>query len=210
MKTARESYKMWAILICAALFAGCTVMPAGTYYRAVEVPVNAGYRASFPLGPNDQTYTLQIFDRTPLGLFQLPQTVGMLYNKGYDEVRRRREASFSVDVTFSFGVVDNPALRAGNTLGGALFGAATGAILGGAFGDPGRGAAIGAASGGFLGLAAPAPSSLVRIDINLYHLYEHLSAHRTTTVDISGVPPYDVAHVIDSEVARALEDLPRR
>ena len=133
-----------------------------------------------------------------------------MHRRGYDLVRRQREADFAVEVVLSGGLRDNPDVRAGNALGGALFGAATGAVIGAAAGDPGAGAAIGAASGGALGIIAPASTPLVRIDLNLYSLRDRTSTQRTTTIDLAGVPPYDVQRVIDFEVSRLLAALPRR
>ncbi len=35
-------------------------------------------------------------DNTPLGICELPQTGNLLYNKGYDQVRRPRKADFAL------------------------------------------------------------------------------------------------------------------
>lgn len=197
-------------IFCASILSACAVAPAGPYYRVSESPSQPASYQDFTPGPKDQNYVMQVSDRTPFGLERLPKTDNMLYSKGYDRVRTDRDADFAIDVAFAAGVQDNPNVRAGNTLGGALAGAAAGAIIGGATGHPGTGAAIGAASGGALGMVAPAGTSLVTIEINLQSFRDRQVSHRTATVDLTNVPPYDVARVVDTEVARLLESLPRR
>ncbi|NLI80723.1 MAG: hypothetical protein GX443_03435 [Deltaproteobacteria bacterium] len=145
-----------------------------------------------------------------MGLHRLPRTEQLLYDKGYDRVRRERDADFAIDITLSAGLRDNPDVRAGQALGGALAGAAAGAIIGGALGDPGPGAAIGAASGGLLGLAAPAATSVVRIDVNIQSFRTGETSSATATVDLARVPPPEAFHVIDSETARLVATLPRK
>ncbi|NLI33589.1 MAG: hypothetical protein GX422_12565 [Deltaproteobacteria bacterium] len=153
---------------------------------------------------------MQIYDRTGIGFRRLPRAEQLLYEKGYDRVRRQRDADFSIDITLAAGLRDNPDVRAGQAVGGALAGAAAGAIIGGALGDPGPGAAIGAASGGLLGLAAPAATTVVRIDINIQSFREGGSSFASSTIDLAHVPPPEAFHVIDAEIARMLQTLPRR
>ena len=210
-KAMRSSTNLFRILVCLVLvgiLGGCAVGPTGPYYSVSQNHTeNDG---PFRLGPNDQYYVMQIDDRSPFGLHRLPQTEDMLYNKGYDRVRKEKSADFSIDVAFSGGVQENPELRAGHTIGGALLGAATGAAIGAAVGDPGAGAAIGAAGGGALGLVAPAATGVVRIDISVYSFNERTTSQKSTTVDLAHVPPHDLHHVIDNEVTRTLHGLPRR
>ena len=80
-------------------------------------------------------------------------------------MRRQREADFSLDIALTAEARDNPDVRAEHLLGGAILGAATGALIGAAVRAPATGAAIGAAGGGFLGLASPADTPMIRIDI---------------------------------------------
>jgi hypothetical protein len=188
----------------------CAAGPSGPYYRVQENPAPVAAESQLNVGANDQYYTMRIDDRTPFGLQHLPQAADVLYGKGYDEVRRQNRADFTIDIAFFADYQDNPERRAGQTVGGALAGAATGAIIGGALGHPGRGAAIGAASGGALGLVAPASTPLVRIDIRIYSLNDRSSSQRSATVDLSNVPPYDVQRVIDMQVSRMLQSLPGR
>lgn len=183
------------------------------YYSASPPPPPAVSPEAYPdlrVGVNDRNYVMQIYDRTNIGFRRLPQAEQLLYDKGYDRVRRERDADFSIDITVSMGVMDNPNVRAGQALGGALAGAAAGAIIGGAVGDPGPGAAIGAAGGGLLGLAAPAATSVARIDIRLDSFREGRDSFASTTVDLARVPPPDAYRVIDGEIARMLQVLPRR
>ncbi|MCU0588827.1 MAG: glycine zipper family protein [Syntrophobacteraceae bacterium] len=207
------------ILILLVLLAGalsaCAPYQYGPYYgsgpaQPYPPPPAHDSEPPFSVGPDDMTYVLDVQDHTPLGIQHLPYTVQTLYRKGYDHVRRQREADFAIEVVLSGGARDNPDVRAGNALGGALFGAATGAVIGAAAGDPGAGAAIGAASGGALGIIAPASTPLVRIDVNLFGLRDRASSQRSVTIDLAAIPPYDVQRVVDLEVSRLLSGLPRR
>ncbi|MCU0572486.1 MAG: glycine zipper family protein [Syntrophobacteraceae bacterium] len=204
-----------ALVLVSGVLAACAPYQYGPYYGSgagQPYPPPPAYASEppFSLGPNDMTYVMDVQDYTPLGIHQLPFTVQTLYRRGYDQVRRQREADFAIEIVLSGGSRDNPDVRAGNALGGALFGAATGAVIGAAAGDPGAGAAIGAASGGALGIIAPASTPLVRIDLNLYSLHDRASSQRSTTIDLAAVPPYDVQRVVDFEVSRLLSALPRR
>lgn len=203
--------KGFITLLLFGFLAGCAVAP-GPYYSVHDNPAYSGSSNGYlSLGPNDQYYVLRVEDSTPFGLHNLPNTDDMLYERGYDKVRREKEADFAIDVVLSGGLQDNPNQRAANTVGGALLGAAAGAIIGGAVGDPGPGAAIGAASGGALGLVAPAATPLVNVAIELYSFAEQRSSRMSRTIDLSTIPPQDARYVIDNEVARMLQTLsPRR
>jgi hypothetical protein len=209
MKTSRRICGFLVLFCLAGFLGGCVYGPPGTYYKVQDnrQPVGGG---PFVLGPEDQNYVLLLDDNTPFAIYELPQTGNLLYNKGYDQVRRQREADFSIEVSVSGGLRENPELRAGNTLGGAMFGAATGALIGAAVGDPGTGAAIGAASGGALGLFSPAATNFVTVDLNVYSFSERVSAARSIAIDLSTVPPYEVRRVVDAEVARMLRPMPPR
>lgn len=202
--------RFFTLVVAAVALAACAAYPPGNYYMATENQPQAGPPPSALLSPNDQSFVMQIENHTPFGLYALPGAQNVLYNKGYDEVRSSREADFSVGLVFSFGARENSDVRAGNAVGGALLGAATGAIIGGAVGDPGAGAAIGAASGGVLGLAAPAQTGMLRIDMNIYSFRERQSYQRSRTIDLTNVPPPDVPMAVDNEVSRMLENLPHR
>lgn len=192
--------------------AGCASPygPPGPYYNVQQsAPPGGGY-GPLSLPPKDQFFSLNVSDNTPFGLRYFPQTVDMLYNKGYDMVRREREADFAIDISLTGAYRENGQVRAGNALGGAMVGAATGALIGAATGDPGVGAAIGAAGGGVLGLAAPAATPMVRIDIQVQSFTDRSISRRSAVVDLSSVPPPDAQRVIDNEVSRMLSSLPRR
>jgi hypothetical protein len=209
MKTSSRVCRFLVLFCLAGFLSGCVYGPPGTYYKVQDnrQPTGGG---PFVLGPNDQNYVLQIEDNTPFGIYELPQTGNLLYTKGYDQVRREREADFSIAMAISGGLRENPEVRAGNTLGGALFGAATGALIGAAVGDPGTGAAIGAASGGALGLISPAATNFVTIDLNVYSFSERMDAFRSIAIDLTTVPPHEVRRVVDAEVARILRPMPSR
>ena len=203
--------KVLLLVLLAVALSSCAVAPMAPHYDVVENQVPPPTQEPLRLDPRDQAYTLRVDDRTPFGLRQLPATVNSMYEKGYDNVRRDREADFGIDVVLSAAFRDNPNVRGANMLGGALAGAAAGAIIGGAAGNPGAGAAIGAASGGVLGAAAlPADTPMVRIDLTISSFHERSSMQRSRTIDLAGVPPQDVQFVVDREVARMLDGLPRR
>jgi hypothetical protein len=205
-----DKFLIALILLTAAAGCASPYGPPGPHYNVQRnTPPGEGYGPLY-LPPKDQFFSLNVSDNTPFGLRHLPQTVDMLYSKGYDMVRREREADFAIDISLTGTYRDNAGVRAGNALGGAMVGAATGALIGAATGDPGVGAAIGAAGGGVLGAAAPAATPKVRIDIQVQSFTDRSMARRSATVDLSSVPPPDAQRVIDNEVSRMLSSLPRR
>lgn len=209
MKVTKVRWKNLVLVFIFLFMSGCYYYPAtGNYYKVLRDPGTE--RGVFDLDPRDQTFVMQIHNNTPFDLYDLPRTERLLYNKGYDQVRRRNEADFVVELNFSAGLRENPELRASNTVGGAMLGAATGAIIGGALGDPGTGAAIGAASGGALGLVSPAATSNLTVDLNVYSLTRRNGAHRSLVIDLATVPPFDVRRVADIEISKMLQDLPPR
>jgi hypothetical protein len=204
----QASLKIASVFFALAMLAGCVSGPPGPYYSVSEQPAPQGGGGILTVGPQDRFYSLHVDDRTPFGLYQLPQSMNLLYTKGYDQVRRQRESDFLLNISFFAMSRDNPEARAGHAIGGALLGAATGAIIGGALGSPGTGAAIGAGSGAALGLVAPADAAMVRIDIKTESLRDGSSSYKSVLVDLANVPPYDVQHVIDLQVSRMLDSLP--
>lgn len=211
MRSSIRIGRCFVIFYLVSLLGGCVYGPPGTYYRASSSPTATdGGGGPFVLSPNDQYYVLQIDDSSPFGIYELPQTERLIYDRGYDRVRLEREANFAVQISIYGGLRENPEVRAGNTLGGAMLGAATGAIIGAAVGSPGRGAAIGAASGGALGLVSPAATNFVTVDLNVYSFSERATAQRSVSLDLTNVPPFEVRRVVDNEVARMLRGLPQR
>lgn len=210
MKPLAWSRKTLTVVCALTLLAGCATGPPAPYYSVQEQPVPAGPAGGgiLTVGPQDRYYVLRVDDRTPFGLHQLPQSFNLLYEKGYDQVRREREADFSLDISLFAMSRDNPDARAGHVVGGALLGAATGAIIGGALGSPGQGAAIGAGSGAALGLVAPADAAMVKIDVRTQSFRDGTASYKSALVDLANVPPYDVQRVIDLQVYRMLQTLP--
>lgn len=206
-----KHFQGFVVMALGALLAlvagGCAAVPPGAY-PFQTAPVTA--EGAFYLDPADRTYVLLVNDYTYYGLYDLPMTENLLYNKGYDRVRGKQEADFAVQLTFSAGTYDNPQARAGHALGGALLGAATGAIIGGAARNPGAGAAIGAASGGALGLLAPANATLLTIQLDFTSMRENVNARRIVTLDLTPLPPHEVRQAVDYEVTRLLQPLPPR
>jgi hypothetical protein len=203
----QASWMIATVFFALAMLAGCASGPPAPYYSVSEQPAPPG-GGILSVGPGDRFYALHVDDRTPFGLHQLPQAMNLLYTKGYDQVRRQREADFLLTLSFAAMSRDNPEARAGHTIGGALLGAATGAIIGGALGSPGKGAAIGAGSGAALGLLAPADAAMVRIDIKTESLRDGSASYKSALVDLANVPPYDVGRVVDLQVSRMLDVLP--
>lgn len=210
MKALSWTCKTLGVALALALLAGCAAGPPAPYYSTTSSPAVVGPSGGAPLnvGVQDRFYILRIDDRTPFGLQNLPQSQNLLYEKGYDQVRREREADFALNIAFFATTRDNPNARAGNVVGGALLGAATGAIIGGALGSPGEGAAIGAGSGAALGLVAPADAAMVRIDITAQSYRDGTYSSSSAMVDLANVPPYDVQRVVDMQVSRILQTLP--
>ncbi len=211
MKVLAWSWKTITLVFALALLTGCATY-SGPYYSVSESPsyVGPGGGGYLMPGARDRNYILHIDNRTPFGLYSLPQSMQVLYEKGYDQARRQRQADFALDMMFYAESRDNPDRRAGQALGGAVLGAATGAIIGGALGSPGTGAAIGAGSGGALGLIAPADTPMVRIDIRTQSYTDGTTSFKSALVDLANVPPYDVPRVVDIQVSRMLETLPVR
>lgn len=210
MMTVRRSIGLFFIVGLAVLMSACAA-PMGPNYAVRENAVGPAGPEHLSVGPRDQTYLINIDDRTPFGLRDFPRAHDELYRKGYDLVRRRGEADFAIDIMLVGTSRDNPDRRVGNMIGGAALGAAAGALIGAAAGDPGAGAAIGAASGGVIGgVAAPADTPMVRVDITVKSFTDGTITRRSRTVDLANVPPFDVPGVIDNEVSRMLYDLPPR
>ena len=211
MKVMNGTCRAAIIFLVVGMLAGCAATtPAGPSYSVSQNAPPAGAPPAAPLmvGPNDVYYSMRIDDRTPFGLQQLPEAMDTLYQKGYDQVRREKESDFSIDIAFSAMTRDNPEARTANVIGGALLGAATGAIIGGgAFGHPGAGAAVGAGALG--GAVTPVNTPMVRIDINV-RSRDGSASSQSATMDLASVPPPDVQIAIDHQVARMLQTLPSR
>ncbi len=229
MKTWAWSLKILTIGFAVVLLGGCATPyyengNSYTVQQPVAAPAPAPDQASnqapapappideaalLTVGPEDQNYVLHVDNRTPFPV-RFHQANRALYEKGYDQVRREREADFAVNIALSAEPRDNPDVRAQHFLGGAILGAATGALLGAAGGRPVLGTIVGAASGGAFGAAAPADTPMVRIDIQTQSFRDNTSSSKTVVVDMAHVAPYDVPRVIDIQVSRMLETLPAR
>jgi hypothetical protein len=218
MKARECSSKILAIGFAMLLLGGCTTAPygPGPYYSVqtpppASNPAPAGNEANLlTVDPQDRFYVMHVENNTPFPARSLPQAHRALYEKGFDQVRREREADFSLDISLVTEARDNPDLRGEHLLGGAILGAATGALIGAAAGAPVTGTIAGAAGGGFLGLAAPADTPMVRIDIRIQSFRDGTTSSKSAIVDMAHVPPYDVPRVIDIQVSRMLQTLPAR
>ncbi len=215
MKTWEWLSKILAIGSAVVLLGGCATTPYGPYYTVNPAPVEPnqapmGNEATgLTVGPEDHLYIMHVENRTPFGA-HFPQARQVLYEKGYDQVGRQREADFSLDIALTAEARDNPDVRAEHLLGGAILGAATGALIGAAVRAPATGAAIGAAGGGFLGLASPADTPMIRIDIHTQSFRDQTVSSKCVVLDMAHVPPYDVPRAIDMQISRMLEALPPR
>jgi len=218
MKTWAWSLKILTVGFAVALLGGCAATTAnGPYYTAqsppppeVSNPAPAENEATFlTVGPDDRYYIMHVENNTPYQA-RLPKVRRVLYEKGFDQVRREKEADFALDVALGIEPRDNPDVRAQHLLGGAVLGAATGALLGAIGGRPVLGTIVGASSGAALGLAAPADTPMVRIDVRTESFRDGTTSSKTVVVDMAHVPPYDVPRVIDIQISRLLESLPSR
>ena len=219
MKTWEWSLKILTIAFAAVLLGGCATTPYGPYYTAstppptpppesnqAPAPEEANYLS---VGPQDRFYLMHVENSTPFGV-HFPQAHRVLYEKGYDQVRRQGEADFALDIALTMEARDNPDLRAEHLLGGAILGAATGALLGAIAHAPVTGTIAGAAGGGFLGLAAPANTPMVRIDIHTQSFRDRAVSSKSVVLDMAHVPPYDVPRAIDMQISRMLQALPTK
>jgi hypothetical protein len=215
MKTWEWSSKILSIGFAVVLLGGCATTPYGSYYTVNTPPAEYNQAPTgngnnyLAVGPGDRTYVMHVENRSPFGA-HFPQAHRVLYEKGYDQVRRQSEADFSLDITLTAEARDNPDVRGANLLGGAILGAATGALLGAAAGAPVTGTIAGAAGGGFLGLAAPADTPMIRIDIQTQSFRDRAVSSKSAVVDMAHVSPYDVPRAIDIQVSRMLQTLPAR
>lgn len=215
MKTWDRSSKILTIGFAVALLGGCATTPYGPYYT-VNTPPAVSNQApaeneatNLTVGPQDRFYIMHVENRSPFEV-RFPQAHRVLYEKGYDRVKREREADFSLDIALATEARDNPDLRAEHLLGGAILGAATGALIGAAAHAPVTGAIAGAAGGGFLGLAAPADTPMIRIDIRTQSFRDQTVSSKSVVLDMAHVPPYDVPRAIDMQISRMLQTLPGR
>ncbi len=215
MKTWEWLSKILAIGSVVVLIGGCATTPYGPYYTVNPAPVElnpapAGNEPNdLAVGPQDRLFLMHVDNHTPFPP-HFPQAHQVLYEKGYDQVRRQAEADFALDIALMAEPRDNPDVRAEHLLGGAVLGAATGALIGAAVRAPAAGAAIGAASGGFLGLAAPADTPMIRIDIHTRSFRDRTVSSKSVVLDMAHVPPYDVPRAIDMQISRMLQALPPR
>ncbi len=219
MKTWEWSLKILAAGAAVVLLGGCASSAYGPYPAVSPPPevsnaapaenVPPAPPASLTLSPGNQNYLMHVDNRTPFVL-RFSQADRVLYEKGYDKVGREREADFSVDIALATAARDNPDARAEHMLGGAMLGAAAGALIGAAAHAPVTGAIAGAAGGGVLGLAAPAASPMVRVDVQIQSFRDRTSSAQSVVVDMANVPPYDAQRVIDIQVSKMLEALPSR
>ena len=215
--------KILVLGFAAALLGGCA---AGTVYGPPAVapgPPEVGPAEMGPgpemepgpshgylsVGPMDRFYVLSVENNTPFEVgFHRANRV--LYENGYERVGGSSRADFEVNIALFQLARDNPDLRGQQMLGGAALGAAAGALIGAMAHAPATGAIAGAAGGGFLGLSAPAATPVIRVDIHTRSFQTGRSSHSSVFMDMAHVAPYDVPRVVDHQVARMLEALPRR
>ncbi len=212
MKT--RAWKILTLGFAVVLLGGCATSPYGPYYTTQQPPAvstaPAGNEPAFlTVGPQDRFYIMHVDNRTPFSV-HFPQANRVLYEKGYDQVRREGEADFDLQIALTTGARDNPDARAEHLLGGAILGAAAGALIGAAAGAPATGAIAGAAGGGVLGLASPADTPMIRIDIQTQSFRDRTSSSKSVVLDMANGPPYDAPRVIDIQVSRMVQDLPAK
>lgn len=216
MKTWAWSLKILTIVFAVVLLGGCATPYYGNYYTVQQPPAAAPDQAPpidqaafLTVGPQDRYYIMHVDNATPFPA-NFPQTHRVLYDRGYDQVRRDNQADFAVNVGLSAEHRDNPDVRAEHLLGGAILGAAAGALIGAAAHAPVTGTIAGAAGGGFLGLASPADTPMVKIDIQTQSFRDNTTSSKSVVLDMAHVPPYDIPRAIDMQVSKMLETLPAK
>jgi len=220
MKTWGWSLKILTIGFAVAILGGCVATTTnGPYYPAQSPPAappaaanpaSAENEAHFlTVGPEDRYFIMHVENNTGFEA-RFPKARRVLYEKGFDQVKREREADFALDIALGYETRDNPDLRAQHLLGGAILGAAAGALFGAIGGRPVLGTIVGASSGAALGLTAPADTPIVRIDVRTESFRDGTISSKTVVVDMAHVPVYDVPRVIDIQVSRMIESLPAR
>jgi hypothetical protein len=216
MKTWAWSLKILTTVFALVVLGGCATPYYGNYYTVQQPPAAAPNQppavdeaAVLTVGPQDRYYIMHVDNATPFPA-HFPQAHRVLYEKGYDQVRREGEADFSLNIALSTEARDNPDARAEHLLGGAILGAATGALIGAAAGAPVTGTIAGAAGGGFLGLAAPADTPMVKVDIQTQCFRDNTSSSKSVVLDMAHVPPYDIPRAVDMQVSRMLQALPAK
>ena len=221
MKKLERSSKLLTVGLAVVLLGGCASTPYDNpYYSAPPPPPPAAAEQANPtpqqsdpdfltVGPEDRFYVMHVENNTPFEI-RFPQAHHVLYEKGYDQVRRQREADFALDISLFAESRDNPNVRGQHMLGSAILGAATGALFGAAGGRPVLGTIVGASTGAALGLTAPANTPMVRIQIQTRSFRDGTTSGNSVVVDMEQVPPHDVQRVVDIQVSKMLESLPAR
>ncbi len=216
MKTWAWSLKILTIVFAVARLGGCATPYYGNYYTVQQPPAAAPEQAPpidqaafLTVGPQDRYYIMHVDNATPFPA-HFPQAHKVLYERGYDQARRETEADFAVNVGLSAEPRDNPDVRAEHLLGGAILGAAAGALIGAAAHAPVTGTIAGAAGGGFLGLAAPADTPMVKIDIQTQSFRDNTTSSKSVVLDMAHVPPYKIPRAIDMQVSKMLQTLPAK
>src|SRR5271157_2345094 len=103
MKTWAWSLKISTILFAVVLLGGCATPYYGNYYTvqqpaaaAPDQPPPVDQAASLTVGPQDRYYIMHVDNATPFPA-RFPQANRVLYEKGYDRVKREGEADFAVN-----------------------------------------------------------------------------------------------------------------
>src|SRR5208283_2403010 len=101
MKTWAWSLKTLTIVFAVVLLGGCATPYYGNYYTVQQPPAAAPDQAPpidqaafLTVGPQDRYYIMHVDNATPFPA-NFPQTHRVLYERGYDQVRRDNEADFA-------------------------------------------------------------------------------------------------------------------
>ncbi|MGO8943537.1 MAG: hypothetical protein ACLQJ7_07670 [Syntrophobacteraceae bacterium] len=195
MKRWEWSAKILAIGSAVVLLGGCCCITPCHPPCPVNIPAAesneapTGNEANYlTVGPQARFYIMHVEDRTPFGT-RFPQVHRVLYEQGFDQVRKLHEADFLIDITLIAEARGNPDPRVEHILGGAI---------------------LGTANGSFLGLASTADTPMIRIDIRTQGFRDNIVSSKSVVVDMAHVTPYAIPRAIDVQVSRMLQALPAR
>ncbi len=189
------SAKVLAIGSAVVLLGGCCALtPCGSRYTVKAPPAESDQALTFneadylTVGPQDRFYIMLVDNLTPFGA-RFPQVHRVLYEKGYDQVRKLREADFAVEITLITEARDKPDTKVEHLVGGAI---------------------LGTGSGDFLGLSSTADTPMIRIDVQTKAFHDRTMSSKSVVVDMAHVAPYAIPRAIDIQISRMLQGLPAR
>ena len=213
MKTWAWSLKILTIVFAVVLLGGCATPYYGNYYT-VQQPAPAAPNqapaideaAFLTVGPQDRYYIMHVDNRTPFPA-HFPQAHKVLYEKGYDQVRRGKGSRFFSQYSTGLLKLATTRTQGHNTCwAGRCSAQRVGTLIGAAAHAPVTGAIAGAAGGGVLwGWPAPADLPMIRIDVQVQDFRDRTSSGPERRGGHGQCPPLStLPRVIDIQVSKML------